>query len=179
MNKISSIDFYNQWCKTLQERRTEFITIGFNSKAVTSFMLKEENSIINTIAKEFNLNSCCEYYSLDAILYANEDKITDKESNGLFLSEIKVAFEHENFFNSGLYQEISHLLITNADLKVLVTYPGGYDTKKEITYLYEIIKRNSKSDYISSEENFLLILGNEIDCTWEGFIYKEDGWKKI
>ena len=179
MNKISGIDFYNQWCNTLYLRKEEFIPLGFNSKAITGLIFKSENSIISELANKFNLNCHCEYYFLDAIFYANEDVIKEKKNNGLFLREIRIAFEHENYFNSGLYKELSHLLITNADLKVLVSYPGGYDLIEELEYLHTLIKGNTKSEIISEEESFLIILGHEANCTWQGYIYKEDNWKKI
>ncbi len=89
-----------------------------------------------------------------------------------------MAFEHENNFRSGLYKEVSHLLIVNSDLKVLVTYPNE-DTTNEMEYLHTIINGTSIQKDLSDNESFLVILGYETDFEWEAFVYKEDKWNQI
>jgi hypothetical protein len=93
---------------------------------------------------------------------------------------LRVAFEHENNFKGGLYQEVSHLLITNCDLRVLVTYPNdgaaNPKTKKEMDYLHEIIRGSRQGESISTDESFLLIFGYENGFAWEGYIYKQTAW---
>ncbi|MBC8883343.1 hypothetical protein H9X57_07600 [Flavobacterium piscinae] len=69
------------------------------------------------------------YYSLDAILYKEEFLVPNIKTNTFWFREIEVAFEHENNFNKNLFQEVSHLLITNSHLKVLVTYPNQNEKK--------------------------------------------------
>ena len=115
---------------------------------------------------------------MDTILYKPEDKTPDINPNTYWFRDIRVAFEHENNFNGGLYQEVSHLLITNCDLKVLVTYPND-DIENELNYLHKIISGNRQSKSISDEESFLLIFGSEGDFSWDAYVYKTDNWKQI
>src|SRR5438309_6138042 len=80
--------------------------------------------------------------------------------NTTWLRRIRVAFEHENYFNSGLFQEVSHLLITDCDLRVLVSYPNDPDAELsyQLKYLHEVIKGNDRSDQISEASSFLFIV---------------------
>jgi hypothetical protein len=63
-------------------------------------------------------------------------------------------------------------------LRVLVTYPNE-DTENELKYLHEIISGNRQAKSISDEESFLIIFGYETGFEWEGFMYKEENWKRI
>ncbi|QCX38659.1 hypothetical protein FF125_09520 [Aureibaculum algae] len=179
MTKLTSIDFYNTWKEKVTNRKEEMLKVWRKNKELTLFIKGSENSIIDEIANHFGLLSYeQDYYSIDAILY-EKDNLTPKiKANTFWFRDIKVAFEHENNFKSGLYQEISHLLITNCELKVLVAYPD-YEPDNELEYLHEIIKGTRHSKELSEKENFLIIFGYETGFEWEGYIYKENNWKKI
>jgi hypothetical protein len=105
--------------------------------------------------------------------------VPDISEGWCWLKDIRIAFEHENNFNSGLYQEVSHLLITNCELRVLVTYPDNGDITKTFNYLHTIIKGSRQNEEISESGSFLLIFGYEAGFAWEGYIYNTEKWIKI
>lgn len=179
MKRTSAFEFYNIWKKITSERKQEMLEVWRNNKALTYFVKDSDNSIINEIAKHFDL--LCypqDYYCIDAILYNKEDLTPGIKENTFWFRDIQIAFEHENNFRSGLYQEVSHLLITNCKLKVLVSYPD-YEPDNELEYLHSIIKGSNHSSELSEKENFLIIFGYENGFEWEGFIYKEDSWLQL
>ena len=155
------------------------LSVWRKNKELTLFVKGSENSVIDEIANHFGL--LCypqDYYSIDAILYKKEDLTPRIKENTFWFRDIQVAFEHENNFKSGLYQEVSHLLITNCKLKVLVAYPD-YEPDDELKYLHEIISGTRHSKELSEKENFLIIFGYENGFEWQGYIYKADKWNKI
>lgn len=179
MSKISSKIFFETWLNTVSNRKDHLLKIWRNSKEFTSYIKGDENSVIEEVANKLDL--LCyprDYYSIDTILYKPEDKTPNINPNSYWFRNIRVAFEHENNFNSGLYQEVSHLLITNCEIRVLVTYPND-DTTDELKYLHEIISGSTQSQLISDEESFLIIFGYESDFSWEGFIYSKSNWIQI
>ncbi|WP_416448335.1 hypothetical protein ACH3PA_18365 [Leeuwenhoekiella sp. A2] len=179
MENIKSTDFYNAWIETVFERKAELLKIWRNAREFTACIKGCENSIVADIGKKLNLLTYeNDYYSIDTIFYRPEDLAPKIKPNTYWFRDIRIAFEHENSFNSGLYQEISHLLITNCDLKVLVAYPD-YEPDEMLIELHEIIKGNRQSTEIEKNENFLLIFGYENGFEWEGYVYKETEWKKL
>ena len=140
MITVSSKNFYGVWLDTVKHRKDEMLLNWQNNKVFTSYIKGSQNSVLSEIAQAMNLK-CYEkdYYSLDAIFYIDEDLTPRINENNYWFRQIKIAFEHENNFKGGLYQEVSHLLITNSDLKVLVTYPNENITD-EFEYIHEIIK---------------------------------------
>lgn len=178
MDKITAINFYQEWVKVVNERKDEMCKIWRNNKKLTLFVKGSENSIIKKISDNLNLKSYeKDYYSIDTILYTDEDLVPKTKEGTFWFRDIKVAFEHENNVYSGLFQEVAHLLITNSELKVLVSYPN--EAEEELPYLHDIIKGTRHSKTLSEEENFLIIFGYENNFEWEGYIYKEDKWNKI
>ena len=179
MKQLNSINFYREWLNAVKNRKDEMLALWKNSRDVTYFIMGSENSIINKIANAFDLLAYeQDYYCIDTILYELNDLVPGIKPNTFWFRDIKVAFEHENKFNSGLYQEVSHLLLTNCDLKVLVTYPD-YEPDAELAYLHSIIKGSKHSKEISDRENFLIVFGYENKFEWEGYLYKETNWQKI
>lgn len=179
MEKIRATNFYSVWLDTVNGRKENLLNIWRNAKAFTSYIKGDDNSVMEEVAKRLNL--LCyprDYYSIDTILYLPEDKTPKTNENSYWFRDIRVAFEHENNFRGGLYQEVSHLLITQCDLRVLVTYPN-VDTTNELNYLHEIISGSRQSKSISNEESFLIIFGYETGFEWEGLIYKQNNWKRI
>lgn len=179
MDKINSLTFYQAWLGTMQDRKEHLLKIWRKATEFTSHIRSDDNSVMIEVAKKLDL--LCypyDYYSIDTILYKKEDLVPGLNPGQFWFRDIRVAFEHENNFNSGLYKEISHLLIMNCDLRVLVTYPND-DGQAGLKYLHEIIKGNRQSKVISDEESFLIIFGGETGFVWEGYVYKEDNWKII
>jgi hypothetical protein len=179
MNKISSIMFLQAWLETVHNRKEHLLKIWRHAKEFTSNVKGDDASIMKEVADKLNL-FCYhnDYYSLDTVLYREEDLVPGRPQCTYWFRDIRVAFEHENNFNSGLYQEVSHLLITNCDLRVLVTYPID-DGQEELDYLHEVIKGNRQSQTISDDECFLIIFGFEGDFSWDGYVYKQDNWKRL
>ena len=184
MNKVTAKQFYQAWLDTVTNRETDMLKVWRNNKQLTAFVKGSTSSVMEAVASKLELKCYhADFYSIDTVLYKQEDLITDWPKAPFFLRDIRVAFEHENNFKGGLYQEVSHLLITNCDLRVLVTYPNdGSDnprTRKEMDYLHEIIRGSRQGESISADENFLLIFGYENGFAWEGFIYKQTGWSNL
>ena len=177
-NNLSAKSFFSAWEKVIENRKAELVELWRNNKAFTWLVKGSENSILSEVAQELELLSYeADYYCLDAIFYKKEDLIPNLSQNSFWFRNIRVAFEHENNFKSGLYQEVSHLLITNCDLKVLVSYPEY--PEEELKKLHKIIRETKHSKAIHEQESFLIILGYETNFEWEGYIYKEDDWEKI
>lgn len=179
MIAVTSTNFYGVWLDTVKYRKDEMLPIWRNNKAYTSYIKNSDNSVLSEIAQVFNLK-CYEkdYYSVDAIFYNDADLTPRINENTYWFRHITIAFEHENNFKGGLYQEVSHLLITNSDLKVLVTYPNE-DITNQFDYLHEIVKGCKNSNIISDEQSFLIILGYENGFEWEGYVYKQDNWLQL
>lgn len=176
---ISAQGFYQAWLDTVTERRIALSSVWRKAGEFTSCIKGSENCVMSDVAKRLSL--LCyphDYYSIDTILYKPEDMTPGIKPNTYWFRDIRVAFEHENNFKGGLFQEVSHLLITNCDLRVLVTYPNE-DTEHELQYLHKIISGNRQAQEISERENFLIIFGYETDFAWEGLIYKHDNWKSL
>jgi hypothetical protein len=179
MEKVTSSHFYKIWLETVTSRKKHLLSIWRNPRTYTSYIKGDENSVMDEVATKLNL--LCypfDYYSIDTILYLPEDKTPRINENSYWFRDIRVAFEHENNFRGGLYQEVSHLLITQCDLRVLVTYPTE-DSKSQLDYLHEIILGSRQSKVISDEESFLIILDYEAGFEWEGLIFKQDNWNRI
>jgi len=179
MKPITSSEFFKSWLKVVNSKKNELLKVWNKAKDYTAAILGNEDSVICEIAKDLNLNAYPkDYYSIDAILYKEEDRVPEIPKEYYWFRAIRIAFEHENDFNSGLYQEVSHLLITKCDLRVLVSYPNG-EIDSQLDYLHKIIKGTDSAKELSAKENFLIIFGYENGFQWEGFVFKLDSWKRI
>lgn len=177
--RITASQFYKVWVDIVSERKEHLLSIWRNAKEYTNNIKNDDNSVINEVASRLNL--LCyprDYYSIDTILYKQADKVPGLNSNNYWFRDIRVAFEHENNFKGGLFQETSHLVITNCDLRVLVSYPNG-STDDELKYLHDIILGNRHAKSIADNEGFLIIFGYERDFEWEGFVFTTDSWRKL
>ena len=178
-NKITSQSFFNAWVGTVQKRKEHLLKIWRKPKEFTATVKGSTTTIMEEVANKLDL--LCyhnDYYSLDTVLYKQEDLVPIRPKGSYWFRDIRVAFEHENFFNSGLFQEVAHLLITNCDLKVLVTYPDD-DGQTELENLHGVIRDTRHATKLSDEESFLIIFGSETGFLWEGYVFKKDNWKQI
>lgn len=179
MKEINATEFFKTWLEVVNGRKEEMLRVWRQNKDLTYFVKGSENSIISQIAQTFGLHSYeQDYYSIDAILYRPDDLTPRIKPNTYWFRDIRIALEHENSFNSGIYQELSHLLITKCELAVLVTYPND-EPIAELAYLHQVVKQTRHSKDISENESLLLIFGYENGFEWTGYIYKEENWKKI
>ena len=176
---ITAKEFFNKWKDVVKQRQKILENNWRNNALFTNEIINKDNSVIEEIATELGLLSyTSNYYSIDTILYSKEDLVPKINENTYWFKEIKVAFEHENRYDKNLYQEVSHLLITRCDMRVLVSY-HPHDKEPISDYLHEIIKGTSFEKEISDNESFLLILGYENKFQWEGFVYKSEKWTEI
>ena len=181
MQTITNRNFFELLKETINENEEDILNDWSNYKRFTNLIKGNENSILKQIANKFELQVYeIDYYSLDAIFYKNEDLCPEIKGNAFWFRNIQIAFEHENNFKSGLYQELSHLIVTNSELKVLVTYPNdeddGYEMLKKFT---DIILGNRSEKEFSDNESILVIYGYKNELQWDGFIYGNSEWLKI
>jgi len=155
-----------------------------NSRLFTVHVLTDEDSVIRHIANAMKLQCYDNYYCLDAVLFDEHDVVrASPQSTTACVRRVRVAFEHENDFNSGLFQEVCHLLITDCDLRVLVSYPENpEDLKYQLDFLHKVIKGTGRSQSISETSSFLFIvdtLGKTTLKKWQAFVYRSAAWKKL
>jgi hypothetical protein len=184
MNKVKSLTFFQLWRDTVESRKEHLQKVWRNNAEFTLSIKgdgSKNDSVLAVIAEKLNLHCYpFEYYSLDSILYDENDMVPERPEGTYWFRDIRVAFEHENHFNSGLFKEVSHLLLINCDLRVLVTYPpNDYNEEKQLEYLHKIIAGSRQSKSISDDESFLIILGYENGFSWFGYVYKEENWEPI
>lgn len=172
--------FFITWCKKIDSRIEALKTVWGDSKAYTKAIIHDDKSILMDVSDALNYKCYnADYYYIDAVLFKPEDLVLEYPK-AYYLTDLRIAFEHENDFTSGLFQEVCHLLQVNCDLKVLVTYPPSEAGEKaELEYLHKIIKKSRNEVKVSEKNSFLMIMGHNDLTTWKGFIYKSGGWQKI
>jgi hypothetical protein len=186
MNKPEQADgFFKLWVAACGKRHTILLPDWSNAPVFTAHVFSNPNSIIEAIARDLKLRCYCGYYSIDAILFKEPDDLVPGIPEGTtWVRRIRIAFEHENYFDSGLFQEVSHLLITDCDLRVLVSYPNNEDDLNyQLVYLHSIIAGTDRSDQIADNEAFLFIVGwcdvKKGIIDWRGYVYERTGWRKL
>lgn len=122
---------HHLWLGINTDFSTKYHAAFRSNKTMTSYI----DEIVSALALRLELLVCPEYYFLDYALYCKEDLVphnasTWKKGDSIWLKRIRVAFEHENKLDgsAGGYQEFSHLMLTNADAKVLVGYGESGDS---------------------------------------------------
>lgn len=171
--------FFNSWITTTKLRQDIIIENWNYESQLSSVIMYDDQSVLSEISKQLNLNVYFEYYKLDAILFKNSDRVSVAPSSQTWISSIQIAFEHENYINSGLFQEASHLMITDCNLAVLVTYPNyENEINREIKILHKLIQESLIGKETISSKNFLLIFGWKIkrNVYWVGCEFKENDW---
>lgn len=172
--------FYFTWCDKVNSRQKELENTWGNSKSYTKTIIHSDSSILMDIAEALGFKCYnADYYYIDAIFFKPEDLVPEYPQ-AYYLTDLRIAFEHENNFTSGLFQEVCHLLQVNCDLKVLVTYPPNEaDEMSELGYLHKIVSKSRKESELSENNSFLIIMGHDELAKWKGWIYKSAGWEQI
>ena len=182
--RVTARKFFKAWCENTKRRQNELLKAWDLSKVYTKKIVGHHDSIIAEVGCSLKL-SCYpkDYYSIDAILYADEDIVEGLSNDILWFKGARVAFEHENAFNFNLFQEVAHLLLINCELRVLVVYPTYKDERNDevFGYLNEIINSTRDSRTIASNESFLIIQGfkDGKELSWKGITFKEGYWKEL
>jgi hypothetical protein len=118
-------EIHRLWLEINKDFSAAYCAAFRSNKDMTSYV----RSIVFELSNKLGLSAQPEYYSLDYAFYSKEDLVpnnarTWKKGDSIWLKRIRVAFEHENKLDgqAGGYQEFSHLMLTNADAKILVGY---------------------------------------------------------
>ena len=177
--------FFQAWIKVTTAWHDQLVESWQDYAGYTNLIINDY-SVISEVATQLNL--LCyphEYYALDAVLYEQHQIVPRTDQHTCWLREISVAFENENYFNHELYQEVAHLMLTQCDLRVLVTYSWAQVDQGKVTgdnhilnYLHEIIDGCRLASSIDVNQSFLLILGEQFNgkISWQGLVYRKSGW---
>ncbi|GHU57705.1 hypothetical protein FACS189444_0230 [Spirochaetia bacterium] len=186
-NGIDEQGFYNSWLKICNksENADRLLSSWDYTTDFTDVVLRSNNSIINQVSEEIDIEVYREYYHLDAIFYNSGDCVHPNPKNKTWgyktedwLTRIIIALEHENNLKTA-FQEIAHLITTNSKLKVLITY-AGKDDKNACAADFGSILVNSDSTPI------LLIIGScdkkeggSYQINWDGYILSKESVTNI
>lgn len=182
-DKITAKLFYETWCEIADRHQKELADLWDRSGDYTKLILSHEDGLIKKVASEFGLESYSYgrsgYYWMDAVIFSHNDKIPGPPKEETWLRNIKIAVEHENNFQSGLFKEVGHLLITNCSLRVLITYPRKEADWKELDNLHTIISGSDDAETVAQTSAFLIIFGWKAKnnrVLWEGYTFARNGW---
>lgn len=180
MKVITAKEFYSAWIKSTKSQEKTMLKKWRNNSEFTKLIKGTDNSIVSNVAKEINLDVYeQDYYSIDSVFYVQEDLLEKPFRGKYWFKRLRIAFEHENTFNRGIFEEIVHLLILKCDLRVLVIYPDDtpWDQLKEIK---EIIQSVDQNHEILNNQAFLVICGYYNNFEWQGFAYNgKDEWEQL
>jgi len=179
IEKISNKEFFDIWKDICKINKKKLLECWNTAGEFTKLILKYENSISYQVAKALKMNIAYEYYSVDAIYYVDENCVKENSKNktwtqtngGIWLTKFKIVFEHENlpYGKNGAYQEISHLINLNSELKVLVTYRDKEIIKDFIEDLNSVFPKD-----VLDDTSILVIVGfkESSNIIWKGYILK-------
>ncbi len=168
---IESRKSLEAWRIAAARRESELLAEWRDNRRYTSIILNNSGCLLDEVAHELRLAAYPRnYYSVDGLLYTEQDKVPGSPESQFWFRTISVAFEHENSFDRDLYQEIAHLLILQAQLSVIVTYSTSYD-EKLMKYFHSIIQPCPHAAELHASENFLMILGQRDPLKW--------GWLRV
>ncbi|MDD3365765.1 MAG: hypothetical protein WCS59_01340 [Sphaerochaetaceae bacterium] len=142
---VRLMNIQQNWITICDAHIDEYGKAFSSHRGLTSFIC----SMIDKLGENLNLLTCPEYYFLDFVFYKKEDLVPDKaitwnKGLSIWLKRIRIAFEHENRLDcsSGGYQEFSHLMLTNADSKVLVGYGDSLNSYDSYAFDYQSLMKN-------------------------------------
>ena len=172
--------FFTSWLSVIKRRESEVLKLWDTPRDFTKLIIHSGDSILLNIGSEIGYECYnADYYYTDAVFYKPKDVFPDYPK-AYYLTDIRIAFEHENDFKSGLFQEVCHLLQVNSKLKVLVAYPPNKEEElEELDYLHRVILRSESSNELSEKETFLIIMGHAEPYSWSGWLFNTECWVKI
>lgn len=177
-SKVTPQAFFDAWVKVSQERKAVLLEKWVSYSQYTAEIFDGEGSFVKAVAHKLDpdplkIDVYCEYYSLDAVFFAESDRVCCAPKGQNWFQNVRIAFEHENEFNDALFQEVSHLLITRADLRVLASYPGNdVELDEQRERFGEIIKG---ANFAGTDPAFLFIAGQRnpslTKIIWRAYAY--------
>ncbi len=178
VSKITPKAFFDAWVKVSEERKAVLLAKWVSYAQYTAEIFDGKDFFVKAVAGKLdpeprNLDVYCGYYSLDAVFFKEKDRVACAPEGQNWFQNIRIAFEHENDFNDALFQEVSHLMITRADLRVLVSYPGNEaELTKQLKCFAEIIGR---ANFAGADPAFLFIAGqrdsSRTNIIWRSYVY--------
>lgn len=146
-------------------------------------MLDESGSVLRKVAARLDLESHLEYYHTDAVFFSPSDRVSVAPKEETWLHRVRVAVEHEITFGSKLFEEVSHLMLVDTDLRVLIIYSPERDStlKKHMDVLHSVVAASDRQHLYASEGSFLSLVGwrnfAEDRVYWRPYIYAPSGWQ--
>ena len=180
----NAAQFLDLWTEVCTTQHATLYSDWPHAPAFTADIFTGPTSVIETIAARLGLRAYCGYYSIDAILFSEQDLVPGSPVGQTWVRRIRIAFEHENFFTSGLFQELGHLLITDCDFRVFVSYPGNTnDLDAELQYLHSIVAGSDRAEDIAAARSLLFIVGwrdtTKGTIEWWGYVYEQPAWRRL
>jgi hypothetical protein len=78
---VSSTGFFNLWVKACKDRDDILSPDLSNAASFTAHVLTDDDSVIGAIVKSLKLEFYCGYYSIDAFLFAENDRVPSAPEN--------------------------------------------------------------------------------------------------
>ena len=133
------------------------------------------SDVIAELASMLGMFHFREYYTIDHVLYRDEDRIAEgllpygtSRVKGIWLKHICVAVEHENHLDkAGGFQELAKLMLINADLKVLMGWAEKYDNYDKFALEYQQIYNSTNP---SEHTKPILFIGEYSDTHIEAYL---------
>lgn len=179
---VTPLQFFNAWCEVCSNsgRQKSLRELWSSRKEYTKEILGKRGDVLEEVASRLNLQVYAEYYRIDAIFFLETDRVYCSPKGQTWVQNIRIAFEHEHDFSIGLFVEISHLLITRAELRVLVTYPENEENLHlQLRNLECIVKRSG----ISENPALLIIVGQKNHqgdgIKWRPFVFKDSAFMPL
>ena len=138
-------EIHRLWLSITKDSSSEYCAAFRSNKTMTSYI----RCTVFELSDRLSLLVQPQYNSLDYAFYNNDDFIpktccVGNRTDTMWLKHIRVAFVHDNKLDgkAGGFQNLSHLLLTKADAKVLV----GYGKTAESYDQYALAYQNRMTD---------------------------------
>src|SRR5690606_10428665 len=153
--------FLKAWTSECNRQGSELRATWTSRQSLTARMLSESDSVVRKVAARLELESVLEYYHTDTVLYLPGDRVAVAPVGQTWLHRIRVAVEHEAIFGSKLFEEVSHLMLLDADLRVLITYSPQRDStlKRHLDILHSVVAASDRQHLFAIEASLLVIVG--------------------
>lgn len=179
---ITATNFYNAWIDTCNEQKADIRAVWSEDASLTSRILYAPDSVLRSVGARLEHQCVFEYYSTDGVLYLTGDRVPNTPAGQTWLHRFRVAFEHEIRFGRKLAEEMSHLMLLDTDLRVLVTYSPERESTLEqyLAELHSLISLSDRAQRYDDERSILVIIGwiNDAEGSlyWRAYSYTRNAW---
>lgn len=139
-------EIHRLWLATTKDSSSEYCAAFRSNKTMTSYI----RCTVFELADRLSLLVQPQYNSLDYAFYSNDDFIpktccVGNRTDTMWLKHIRVAFVHDNKLDgkAGGFQNLSHLLLTKADAKILVGYGESQESYDQYALDYQKLMTNT------------------------------------